>query len=549
MSSAVRLGNTQVFLRSGVLAHLNEERDEKVTDQVVRFQAICRGHLARRRIQKLKTQDIAIRCIQKNVRKFMGVRGWPWWRLLIKITPMLNVHPTEDMLRSRTEELETLRTRFEKVEKERSEFKQTNEKLESRLSEMTADLGEEHSAATLATERLEVEQSERMKLQKDHSELQGRAKQLQTANDRMEMELMYSRGMDSMNGGEGYDGMEEGEHSSIFKQKYERAAKELEYTKQRLQQQHEDDLEQLVALKKQLEKKLNDAYEEVDEQRQVVAQWKRKTAKVQGEQNDTRMLLEEQTSRNALLEKRARKFDSELGLLNEERKSEMLSKEKLQKEVDQLKTIKYQLEDKLHAMKLDLDFKEEKIGALNKELEELQVGGGASEEEVSTLKRQKHDLDMRLKDQEEELDDLAGQVQMLEQAKTKLEMSMAAQKKEHRRELSGKDDELEDARASAQKKVKVLEQQLESEHEERINFMREKHELETKIINLQELANRSADEEQVAKLKKDLKRTKALLKDAQLMIEKSRNESSNKVVLRQLKNQLEDTEFAKTAAA
>ena len=40
------------------------------------------------------------------------------------------------------------------------------------LSEMTADLGEEHSAATLATERLEVEQAERMKLQKDNSELQ-----------------------------------------------------------------------------------------------------------------------------------------------------------------------------------------------------------------------------------------------------------------------------------------------------------------------------------------------------------------------------------------
>ena len=53
----------------------------------------------------------------------------------------------------------------------------------------------------------------------------------------------------------------------------------------------------------------------------------------------------------------------------------------------------------LQAMKLDLDFKEEKIGALNQELEELQVGGGASEEEVSSLKRQKHDLEMRLKDQ------------------------------------------------------------------------------------------------------------------------------------------------------
>lgn len=93
-----------------------------------------------------------------------------------------------------------------------------------------------------------------------------------------------------------------------------------------------------------------------------------------------------------------------------------------------------------------------------------------------------------------------------------------------------------------------MEQQLENEHEERLNFVREKHELETKIINLQELAARSADEEQVTKLKKDLKRTKALLKDAQLMVERSKSDSSNKVVMRQLKNQLEDAEFAKTAA-
>ena len=37
---------------------------------------------------------------------------------------------------------------------------------------------------------------------------------------------------------------------------------------------------------------------------------------------------------------------------------------------------------------------------------------------------------------EEEIDDLAGQVQLLEQSRIKLEMSMAAMKKEHRRELS-----------------------------------------------------------------------------------------------------------------
>lgn len=46
----------------------------------------------------------------------------------------------------------------------------------------------------------------------------------------------------------------------------------------------------------------------------VVAQWKRKSQKMTNEMNDLRMLLEEQNSRNNLLEKRQRKFDSELQL-------------------------------------------------------------------------------------------------------------------------------------------------------------------------------------------------------------------------------------------
>lgn len=44
--------------------------------------------------------------------------------------------------------------------------------------------------------------------------------------------------------------------NSVYRIKYERAARELEFTKRRLQTQHEHDLEQLVGLKKQLEKKV-----------------------------------------------------------------------------------------------------------------------------------------------------------------------------------------------------------------------------------------------------------------------------------------------------
>merc|ERR1719445_1503305 len=313
-------------------------------------------------------------------------------------------------------------------------------------------------------------------------------------------------------------------------------------------QQHEDDLEQLTAMKKQLEKKLNDAYEEVEDQRQVVAQWKRKAQKIQGEMNDTRLHLEEQASRNSLLEKKQRKFDSELALVNEDKRQEMLSKEKYQKENDQLKQEKLRLESQINGLTLDAEFKDDRISSLTRDLEDTHTGEGSTEEEVRNLKRLKLDFEMKLKDQEEELDDLAGQVQMLESNKTKLEMEMIQMRKELKHEIQSREDELEDARNASSKKVKMLEQQLEQEHEERLGFLRERHDFEGKIMNLQDLLERSGDEDQIAKLKRDLKRTKALLRDAQLMIEKAQNEGTNKVLVRQLKNQLEDAEFARTAA-
>ena len=58
--------------------------------------------------------------------------------------------------------------------------------------------------------------------------------------------------------------------------------------------------------------------------------------------------------------------------------------------------------------------------------------------------------------QEEELDDLAGQVQMLEAAKVRLEMSIEQMRKENRRESSQRDEELEEVRITAQKKVKGI---------------------------------------------------------------------------------------------
>lgn len=209
---------------------------------------------------------------------------------------------------------------------------------------MTADLAEEHSTSTLATERLDAETQERIRLEREVTELQTKNRGLQQSSERLEMELLYARS--DLNGlsEEDEDGEADG---GVYKQRYERVARELEFTRRRLQQQHEDDLEQLVGLKKQLEKKLSDAYEEVEEQRQVVGQWKRKVQKLNAETNDLRLLLEEQNARNNLLEKKQRKFDSEAQLLHDELRQEKQAKERLSREKEIVLAEKYTFENNL----------------------------------------------------------------------------------------------------------------------------------------------------------------------------------------------------------
>ena len=88
----------------------------------------------------------------------------------------------------------------------------------------------------------------------------------------------------------------------------------------------------------------------------------------------------------------------------------------------------------------------------------------------------------------------------------------------------------------------ALEAQLETEHEERTALVREKHELERRIIMLNETTISQDDQEAIMKLKRDLKRTRALLKDTQSQLEKARSEASSKVQIRQLKNQVREVQ-------
>ncbi|XP_061515848.1 uncharacterized protein LOC1270789 isoform X4 [Anopheles gambiae] len=439
--------------------------------------------------------------------------------------------------------------------------------MSEELSDITSELTEEHSSSNLITERLAAETSERLRLEKEVKEYESKYRHLQESSEKMEMELLCAKselncdfddcstlgeydstgdGADLPLGGVPADGAE---LAKSYRLRYERVARELEFTKKRLQTQHEHDLEQLVGLKKQLEKKLADAYEEVEEQRQVVAQWKRKAQKMTNEMNDLRMLYEEQNSRNNLLEKRQRKFDAECQTLQDSARQERQAKERMAREKDVLMAEKCKLEQTVSDIRLELELKEEKVTALQQELDEMAFGGG-TEEEIAQLKRQKNELDRRCKEQDEELDEMAGQIQLLEQAKLRLEMSLETSRKEARKEAQQRDDEMEEIRGASYKKIKSLECQLEQEHEERTQLLRDKHELERKLASLedQDRAERAAEEAMVQRLKRDARKYRALLRDAQSQLDRAKGDSASKALVRQLRNQLEDAESARVAA-
>lgn len=131
--SSYRLGLSQVFLRAGTVSLLESRREEKLAEGLIHLQAHLRGYLARKRFQRRKIQELAICCIQRNVRKFLEIREWPWWRLFAKIAPVLNVQRTEQELRLSRDEVEQLKAKVEKLEKERAELKQSHDVLEVKV--------------------------------------------------------------------------------------------------------------------------------------------------------------------------------------------------------------------------------------------------------------------------------------------------------------------------------------------------------------------------------------------------------------------------------
>jgi myosin heavy chain 6/7 len=135
-----RLGHTKVFFRAGVLGQLEDWRDERLNRVFALFQAHIRGYSMRKNYQKLQDQRVALAMIQRNVRKWLLLKNWEWWKLYTRVKPLLSIAKQEDEMRKAAEELEKTKVILEKVEKLKKELEEQNVVLLQQKNDMFLQL-------------------------------------------------------------------------------------------------------------------------------------------------------------------------------------------------------------------------------------------------------------------------------------------------------------------------------------------------------------------------------------------------------------------------
>ncbi|XP_069817429.1 unconventional myosin-XVIIIb isoform X2 [Dendropsophus ebraccatus] len=507
------MGRSQVFMKSGVLSRLEKQREKMISQNMILFQAACRGFLCRQKFKKIKIQMVALKCIQKNIRKYYCIQDWLWWQLMCRIRPSLSVHVDESRSREKEEEIIALSTKLCKSEKSRNELRQNVDLLESKITDLMTELSDERFKGEVACQVLEGERSERLRVTREIKEMQVKYEQMQKSLESVSKQLeeanqqiqLRDLGTSSPGGG-----------SDEWQVRFDCAQTEINFLRKRLTQ-FEERMESEKTYRKELEQKLSDLQSAYENARRAAQQANRKCKHLTSDLEDTRVLMENQQIRNHELEKRQRKFDMQLAQAIGEAAFEKSLREKVTQENTSCRWEVGKLRQQLEQKELETSNLTKQLEVLKTQIKDLSSCSGMDSNSVISLKKKVWELESSAAEQNQQLAEQANSIQRLDQLRVRFEMEIERMKQMQLKELEDKEEELEDIRQSCQRRLRQFEMQLEQEYEEKQMVLHEKQDLEGLIGTLcEQIGHRDFDVEK--RLRRDLKRTHALLADLQLLL-------------------------------
>uniref|UniRef100_A0A914WZ91 Myosin heavy chain n=1 Tax=Plectus sambesii TaxID=2011161 RepID=A0A914WZ91_9BILA len=170
-----RHGKTKVFFKAGVLAHMEDLRDAKLSAIMIGLQAKIRYYTAQLEYRRRQEQQVGLLVIQRNIRSWCTLRTWEWFKLYGAVKPMLKAGKEEEEMGKLQEQIKGLEDNLSKEEKLRQDVEGQCAKL---MEEKNALFRELESAKGGAGEAEQVK--EKLAAQKKDLE-----KQLQEVNERL----------------------------------------------------------------------------------------------------------------------------------------------------------------------------------------------------------------------------------------------------------------------------------------------------------------------------------------------------------------------------
>uniref|UniRef100_A0A096LX70 Myosin, heavy chain 10, non-muscle n=1 Tax=Poecilia formosa TaxID=48698 RepID=A0A096LX70_POEFO len=573
-----RIGQSKIFFRTGVLAHLEEERDLKITDIIIYFQSVCRGYLARNMFNKKQQQLSALKVLQRNCAAYLKLRHWQWWRLFTKVKPLLQVTRQEEELQAKDEELVKVKERQLKVENELVEMERKHQQLLEEKNILAEQLHAETELFAEAEEmrvrllsrkqeleeilhdlesRVEEEEERNQSLQNEKKKMQSHIQDLEEQLDEEEAARQKLQ-LDKVTAEAKIKKMEEDillledQNSKFLKEKKlvedriaemtsqlaeeEEKAKNLGKVKNKQEmmmvdleerlKKEEKTRQELEKAKRKLDAETTDLQDQIAELQAQIEELKMQLTKKEEELQAllARRSDEEAAQKNNAL-KQVRELQAQLAELQEDLESERICRskaEKLKRDLsEELEALKTELEDTLDTTAAQQELRskrEQEVAELKKAIEEESKNHEAQIQDM----RQRH---------AQVLEELSDQLEQARRFKANLEKNKQCLESDNK-ELACEVKSLQQTKTESEHKRKKVEGQLQEFVARATEMERAKGELSERSLRLQtELDNVSAlleeAEKKGVKLAKEVDNLNSKLQDSEELLQEETRQKLN----------------------
>ncbi|XP_075850961.1 LOW QUALITY PROTEIN: putative uncharacterized protein MYH16 [Microcebus murinus] len=415
-----KIGHTKVFFRVGILAKLEDMRDERLAKIMTMLQCRLRGFLMRVEFKKMLERRIGLKVIQRNVCKFLQLRFWGWWKLYNKVKPLLNVAQQEEEMKVKEVELRSTMAKTQELLNKVKEMEEKMATLSQEKNDLTIQLQAEQENLMDAEERLTQMMKTKMELESSIADMrewleeeEGTAASLSAAKHRLEGELSdLKRDLEGLETTLAKTEKEKQaldhkvctlsgdlllREDSIAKlQKEKRALEELHQKTLDDLQAEEDKVNHLTKNNSKLSTQIHELEDNWKQEKKIWAEVEKARRKAEGDLKMTIDKLNEMLHSKLDLEEVVKKRDMEINSINSQYEDEQSLNSTLQRKLKEHQARIEELEEELEAERAMRAKVEKQRSDLSRDFEDLsdrlEEAGGATSAQIEQNRKREAEL-------------------------------------------------------------------------------------------------------------------------------------------------------------